>query len=337
MTIKIVDEFRVKFADGTSYAFVGDSAHELILSPIFLKYFTICLLIFATLQQRSDIAGLTAWEFIALWVAVALSSAAWLAFIIRTFIVLRSLNYVKMVYTPFITVPIVIITEPVMQLLLRYVFDAPPDYAYVKIEYILQPIIVLFLLDMVFGNFVAPQHPAFRAINDGKMPEYRQTQIAADASTTNTDEELVPASNDIEAEQEEIIAPAQDNSSGQDAAAVRAVSNATILLNDEKIIVDEILTMQIEDHYLRVETISKNIMTRYKMSAAVSEIDPDFGFQINRSVWVARIAIASIYRTESYGTEIVLKNGNEFSVSRSRMSAVLENCRRWGIEVKPRE
>ena len=69
------------------------------------------------------------------------------------------------------------------------------------------------------------------------------------------------------------------------------------------------------------------------MSAAVNEIHPDIGYQINRSVWVAKAAIAKVNRTPSYGAEVVLKSGATFNVSRSRMSGVLEQSTRWGIVV----
>lgn len=314
--------FRVRFADGTGYMFVAASATDLIFSPLFLKYFLNCVLIFAVLQQRDDVAILNAWEMLALWLAIAGAAILWLCLVISFTIWLRDRRIINSIYTPFITVSTIVFSEPALQIMLHNFLNAPPDYDYIRLEYMLQPMVVIFLMDMSFGNFVAPLHPAF--IPDPK------TRARNDASLlTHSAVEPFVSKQALVVEDTKTPEPVDDNQSPPQ----EQTPSAMLLLNDQKVKVTEILIMQIEDHYLRVTTINENILTRYKMSAAVNEIHPDIGYQINRSVWVAKAAIAKVNRTPSYGAEVVLKSGATFNVSRSRMSGVLEQSTRWGIVV----
>lgn len=329
----IVDNITVIFADGTRYRFAGTSATELILSPVFLKFFSICILIFVFLHQRSDLADLEVWERIATYLAISIADVAWLLFSIRITILLRNWGVIRSVYTPLISVPTIIFSESAIQLMHTSVLNVPLSLSSVHLEYIVQVMVVIFLMDMLFGNFVALQHPSFvkqdkpfatpkaSAVTD---PAPSATTLGA-SDQTSGDEAIEAPDTDLDANPEP---PTSDETQNAD---------KILILKDEEFPVQDILLMRIEDHYLRIETTDTNALLRYKISDAVKQIDPDIGVQVNRSVWVSKSAIEAVYRTPSYGAEIVLTNGNEFTVSRSRMSGVLECLERWNIEIKRRE
>lgn len=75
------------------------------------------------------------------------------------------------------------------------------------------------------------------------------------------------------------------------------------------------------------------MLIRNKLSAAVELIDPELGLQINRSTWVARSSIKSVIRAKGSSAEVLQINGNRYEVSRLRLSALLEACRRWNIVI----
>jgi hypothetical protein len=80
---------------------------------------------------------------------------------------------------------------------------------------------------------------------------------------------------------------------------------------------DEIVALQMEDHYVRVHTRLGNSLLLMRMRDSVTELDRLEGAQVHRSWWVAREAVASVER-EGRRTALTLTNGLRVPVSRER-------------------
>ncbi len=78
----------------------------------------------------------------------------------------------------------------------------------------------------------------------------------------------------------------------------------------------ELLCIATEDHYLRVTTDIGHDLILFRLSDAITELDPALGQQVHRSYWVARQAVAKVERDDSR-TWLVLTNGAKVPVSRT--------------------
>jgi hypothetical protein len=80
---------------------------------------------------------------------------------------------------------------------------------------------------------------------------------------------------------------------------------------------DELIALEMEDHYVRVHTSRGSQLLLMRMRDAVAELDGVEGAQVHRSWWIARSAVA---RVEPHGRTLAIKlaNGLKVPVSRER-------------------
>ena len=79
---------------------------------------------------------------------------------------------------------------------------------------------------------------------------------------------------------------------------------------------DEILALEMEDHYVRVHTALGSDLVLMRMRDAVAELDGLEGAQVHRSWWVARDAVTGSAK-DGRNVRLVLKGGLEAPVSRT--------------------
>lgn len=152
-------KIKVRFADGSVAWFHGDSGLDFVVAPEFMKFFTISVLIFAILQSREDSAQLVGWQIPALWMAIAVTTAFWYTIAI---VILRKLSDfidVLYLYTPFLSLPCMLLTEAGTFYLLEIVMGLKGATFEQQIGHTIQAALAILLFDVLYGNFIALQHP----------------------------------------------------------------------------------------------------------------------------------------------------------------------------------
>jgi hypothetical protein len=85
-----------------------------------------------------------------------------------------------------------------------------------------------------------------------------------------------------------------------------------------------ILALSMEDHYVRVFTAAGESLVLLRLSDAIAEVQEVSGFQIHRSHWVARAAVARMERLPDGRLRLYLMNGSVLPVSRTFAKQVRE-------------
>ena len=88
----------------------------------------------------------------------------------------------------------------------------------------------------------------------------------------------------------------------------------------------ELIALEMEDHYVRAHTANGSDLILMRMRDAVAELDGIEGAQVHRSWWVARRAVIGITR-EGRNVRLVLERGLEAPVSRG--NAPLLKAQGW--------
>ena len=84
---------------------------------------------------------------------------------------------------------------------------------------------------------------------------------------------------------------------------------------------DDLLCLQMEDHYVRVHTPDGSRLVLMPLSQALTEVAGVEGLRVHRSWWVARSAVAAV-RPEGRNFRLVLTNGIKAPVARSAVSTL---------------
>lgn len=85
----------------------------------------------------------------------------------------------------------------------------------------------------------------------------------------------------------------------------------------------DLITLQVQDHYVAVTTTKGRSLILMRLSDAIAESAPIRGLQIHRSYWVALDHIQSARRTGDAAV-VVLRSGEELPVARPRLRSVQE-------------
>lgn len=85
----------------------------------------------------------------------------------------------------------------------------------------------------------------------------------------------------------------------------------------------DLLCLQMEDHYIRAYTEKGDTLVRMRLKDAVAELEGFGGLQVHRSWWVALSAIESV-RRDGRRHMIYLKNGMQLPVSKTYTDALRE-------------
>lgn len=325
-------ELKLLFGDGTAGWVKEESGFDFVFNHIFIKYALICLTIVFLLQHRADALETKAWEFGLVWVNITITVLLWFAFVSKVVIFLKKRGISRAIYTPLVSVPCVFATEMTMQVTMHYITGDAFEISRQTVQYLVQSMCAVMLFDILFGNFVAHAHPMI------ETEDVRSQRISAQADTVTPAEQPEPTPlSQVPSAQPLMAAPKSKAPAAPivESPALKAepFSHQIVDFNGERFVSSSIVSLQIEDHYLRVDTGERNTLIRYKLSTAASQMNPELGLQINRSVWVARSAIKDVRRTQSYGLQMTLENEKSYQVSRSRVATVLELCGRWGIPV----
>lgn len=160
-TDSTVSTFRIIFADGSVYGAYYANVSEHVLQPVLLKFVVICVMLHSIIQWRSDVSQLTGWWLALMWLCITVSCIAWLYFSgsIASWLIRR--GFISSLFTPFLTVPMVLLTETVTQVVITLVLETPMTPLRSIIGYVTRDIIVVLLFDMLFGSYVAAHHPLF--------------------------------------------------------------------------------------------------------------------------------------------------------------------------------
>ncbi len=84
---------------------------------------------------------------------------------------------------------------------------------------------------------------------------------------------------------------------------------------------DDLLCLQMEDHYVRVHTPDGSRLLLMPLGQAMAEASGIEGLRVHRSWWVARHAVAAV-RSEGRNFRLVLTNGIEAPVARAEVATL---------------
>lgn len=86
---------------------------------------------------------------------------------------------------------------------------------------------------------------------------------------------------------------------------------------------DDVIALQMEDHYVRVHTPLGNALILMRMADAVADLAQVDGLRVHRSWWAARHAVVSVDRQGRSAT-LTLSNGLAVPVARDRLPQLRE-------------
>lgn len=81
----------------------------------------------------------------------------------------------------------------------------------------------------------------------------------------------------------------------------------------------KIISLSAQDHYVEVTTNLGSELCLLRLSDAIAEIEPENGFQIHRSHWVAKSAVVKLEAQGAAG-QVELTDGRRLSVSQSQFT-----------------
>lgn len=86
----------------------------------------------------------------------------------------------------------------------------------------------------------------------------------------------------------------------------------------------DVIALQMEDHYVRVHTTRGDTLVLMRMADAVAELEGLDGLRVHRSWWAARDAVTAVERSGRSVT-LVLSNGLTVPVARDRLPQLRES------------
>ena len=299
----------------------AQGAADYLFNPVFMTFFILCVILYATLMQPSEETSLPVMAQIILWGGLIMTSLVWLALSAWLSVYAFDRGIVKAIYTPFILIPLVINNTVLGEFILG-VFNESFQGSYGSIaENIIQNVIILAAFDVMHERFVAPQHPKYVQRRSGNVPAEDMVRPTEPDEPSKTP---VPAATDAGEVLKKDL-PVQVSSSD---AAVPEVENF-ITISNERIETSELLWVRSEDHYLSVHMVSQNLMVRGKLRTVVTELGDDLGAQINRSAWVAFSAIRTMDEQANGVIEVHLEDDTVHRVANSRRLFFKQNYERF--------
>lgn len=295
---------------GNSFWLRGDSAAEYVLHPVFLRYSMLCIAIYALLDQGTENRLLIGWQFPLMWLTMAFVIIAGLLVIGAFTLQLRQRGWIRRIYTPFIMLPIVIMTDLVAQGVVQVLQIGGWKPLPQTMMDITRDMLVVLLFDILHVQFVVPNHPLASTLPPGQQSVQPRTRAEDDATETW---KWATAPIAIE-----LAAPPPNTPNADEIAAQPSQERSLILIADRSFAVSEIQSVQTEDHYLNVVTGTGRHMLRAKLSELKALHDGRHGVQINRSQWVAFSAIESVKDEANGQVTLQLVNGDTATVSRTR-------------------
>lgn len=308
----------VRFTDGRTFIATTESVTEFFLHPVFLKYFLFCTLIYGLLDRGGmDTGHLVGFEIVMLWSAISLASLGWFLLLFTILRLLRRRLNLTVVYTPLVLLPLFLFTTTATYLVVDFLKGPPGLTGAEWTQEIVRDMIVILLMDMGFSQFVAPMHPLLvpqRAHgSDAVASPYRQ---ASDVSPVTA---AAPYSAATQAQPQPAAPDAAED------AAPRPMPEEPpkpepLRFAGEIVPAEGLQYIRSEDHYLRIVTATRRVLTRGRLSDAIAQVSMRQGIQVNRSTWVSFNAIREI-NDEGGTLTLRLPDGAVERVSQSRRFA----------------
>ncbi|MDP3340207.1 LytTR family DNA-binding domain-containing protein [Frigidibacter sp.] len=323
---RIVSPIAITFIDGTHALLVTDSASEIFLHPLFLKFIFICVALSGLMDRTPwGSTAFTAPELFLIWAIIAAAMLVWYAAALFVILFLVRRRIIQSVYTPVFIQPSLAVTHVSFYIFVVVVHGQTPTWGDLAVP-IVNSIFVMALFELAFANFVAPLHPAFVVDRSGIAPTRKPAPRLAEA-------EIAPPSapNDPKGDAAETLRI----DTGQTVPSTPPLPETAEDCENDLQIGSETLTMKAirlvraDDHYLHVTMHNRQLMIRGKLFRLISQIDEDLGLQINRSVWVAFDYIADIRKLAPTKLELVTETGESFLVSKYRRVAFHAAYERW--------
>lgn len=166
------------FADGTTVWTRGGPAADHIFHPVMLKYVMFCVLLYALLHTRAAMEVLALWQIAIYWFGVVIVSTLWLFIAAATSNWLLRAGIIRFIFTPFISLPLIMVNETLFQLYMTWFIGEPYGGLVAFAPYVIRDCIVIILFDIQYGTYVAPHHPAYR-LSDPRLDTSVATRAKA--------------------------------------------------------------------------------------------------------------------------------------------------------------
>lgn len=311
----------VHFTGGGSFDTSATTAADYLLTPVFIRFFFICIVLYATTMQRKEELFLGFPTSILLWGSILLTSFTILILLVVLNIRLVDAGKVKSIYTPLILVPFILLVTYISEYVLKN-FGVGYEPTLGKfIELAIRNTVVIMCYDILHGSFVAPQHPTYIPPNSPAPTTPSKVGFVSEPKA------------DVETQQA-ILGRLEDSETRDGPTATAKAENVLrpldmIEISGQFFNLAELISIKSEDHYLSLQLEDRALTARGRLRDAVKNIDEAYGVQINRSAWVAFEAIENIEQTASGNAEVKLKNGVNFRVSNSRKLVLVQGFERY--------
>lgn len=325
----------IRFTDGQRYYVVNDSVGDFLLHPTYLKYTLACILIYGLLDRGGlDTNALAGFQTVVLWTTISIVSMLWFLLSLSVLKLLWKRGVIRLIYTPTLILPLFIFTSMTTYMVTTAMVGDPLINAAQWATEILRDLIVLLVMDMIFGNFVAPFHPSLSSVRPGSaapiaddktaplaLPHpHRQSEVAALANL-GPDAVVTKAARDATTEGGDADQPL--NRPPPSGATAPLPDLGRLSVGNVTLPAEKVLRVQSEDHYLRIVTQDKRFMVRGRLAEAVEQLDYALGIQVNRSTWVAFADIAATSEGDKGALALTLTSGDCVKVAQSRRIAFL--------------
>lgn len=322
---------RVVSCNGRSWETNAQGAADYLFNPVFMTFFFLCVVLYATLMQPNEEAALPFMAQFILWSGLIMSALVWLFLSAWLSVAAHDRGLTKAIYTPLLLLPLVFINAFLGEFVLSVFNAAFQDDFGTKIQNIVKNIVILVAFDIMHARFVVPQHPRYVPPRSADGPVMHSAELAVSPSIVETptavpivSEPSLSAAQDAENDE---ATQDQDDASAVDVSM--GGGQQCIFVSREKIDTSEILWIKSEDHYLSFQLTDRNLMLRGKLRSVVEKLGGQPGVQINRSVWVAYSAIRNVQEQKNGNLEVYLKDETAYRVASSRRLIFKQNYERF--------
>lgn len=355
---------KVIFADGSTVWTRAGPAADHVFHPVMLKYVLICALIYALLQNRSGLEDWAVWQISIYWLLINVVTVFWLFIAAALAIRLLQRRAIRFVFTPLISLPLVMVVELFLQVYLTWGLGRPFAGVGSIAPHVSRDLMVILLFDILYGSFVAPHNPAYRmsdprldAIADGKVhlpqaPVQKQRSaavvMAAQPGPEVPPPVTVPTPETVPQVAPDPVAPTEPGPDQPEAVLPEpqppaaplpdtALAEQTIELAGERLRVADLLVIKAEDHYVRIQQRARSHLLRGRFSDVIASVPPGTGIALNRSVWVSVAGVRMLHRTQDHRIMVMAVDDQLHPVARARKSEVLEFARRHDLPIARRK
>lgn len=299
----------VRFANGRSYYADFSNAYDLVLNPAFLRFIAFVVVLLSLNRSARAILpeefGASIWVIAMIWLLIIIQTMIMLSIVINIIHWLVKRGWLTQIYTIMVLIPVVMISEVIaFELIQLFLLDDQtiPDIS--LIAQVVQSIFNVLIIDMFFGEFVAPQIELFHPKDVPFLTKISSTGKQSLGSSfpveSNVNSAAASASIDLSVTELEVV-----------------------VIGREKFLTNQLLSISAEGHYIRVSTQKGNKVLRWRFSDATKQVAGVDGFLISRSCWVSRHAVQDI-KKQGRKVQIQLINDEIFTVAQSRQAEILE-------------